>query len=832
MNSELISESMVIGVLVLFRVTWLLASAWLLNAGLRGRQPWISIALWRTTMVGVFAIVLVTPYIPGWGPRLTPGLTQVSHAVMPILGFPQIEDQFDKPIRKDVKDLRTAVGSQPSKSAGPPMPVARTITPESTTGSLGQTIVQLLLGGYLIVLTLSLSQLLLQYWRLKSMIRRAKPASGEIADLVDATARSMGQQRPIEVLISNDVSGPLTAGIVRQVIVFPADWWSSLSESQRQFVIAHECAHVSGHDAFWVLAARVMQILFWPHPLCWALPDAHRFACDVRCDQIASAQDTFGYSQLLARFALSLQSKAPSPLAMAMFGQSETIKRIRLIDRGVASGIPSRGKRILGMFAILLGVCVIGTVGVNPLRPNHFFGEDQDDAMNTIRVTVVDANQNPVVGAKVQIDGLRTRKERASAHSNRKRVTVKTNDQGVAEVSYPRYAYERMEVGEISLHINHPEFIHYRKEYSVDAPVTARLDAGRRVRLTAIDAGTNTRIKSQLFGLAPSNDGAVSWTMQKDDVLLSGPVSSEIQSLMLVARQEDQSLLFSDPIDLSKQPKGDCRIDDVPMHPAVKVKGQLDTNVPRPVVAGRIGMQIAISTADKPSHGTTIFWGDFAKINRDGTFEFSAVPRNQTIEAMAVCEGWVSCSASVDDILRRLPYVKDANQAESMRDSMVVAQQFEPETLAAITVAMERTATCEFQAVDVDGAPIAAAKIIMSPNGVWTPGGSNIVAQNFFRSEELLGFSEEDLEKHWAEKMRDRWKTYPFTATTDAKGHCLIHDLPGKRGQSFQMEHAEYELQAIEPIPFHRTWHVDLTPGDTYQAELTLQRKGKQVLGK
>jgi hypothetical protein len=58
----------------------------------------------------------------------------------------------------------------------------------------------------------------------------------------------------------------------------------------------------------------------------------------------------------------------------------------------------------------------------------------------------------------VLVDGLRTKKESASGYGNRLRTSGTTNDNGIANVKYPRYVLEEMETGHLILTVTHPEY--------------------------------------------------------------------------------------------------------------------------------------------------------------------------------------------------------------------------------------------------------------------------------------------------------------------------------------------------------------------------------------
>ena len=57
-------------VLILFRVTLLLAIAWSLHWMLRGKNPRWQVSLWRATIFGIAGIMLCSAWHRGWGPKL------------------------------------------------------------------------------------------------------------------------------------------------------------------------------------------------------------------------------------------------------------------------------------------------------------------------------------------------------------------------------------------------------------------------------------------------------------------------------------------------------------------------------------------------------------------------------------------------------------------------------------------------------------------------------------------------------------------------------------------------------------------------------------------
>ena len=61
----------------------------------------------------------------------------------------------------------------------------------------------------------------------------------------------------------------------------------TLRSDDLRAILAHELAHARNHDLAWNLAAHVASILLWFHPLAWRIRAAHAAACDAVCDAVA-----------------------------------------------------------------------------------------------------------------------------------------------------------------------------------------------------------------------------------------------------------------------------------------------------------------------------------------------------------------------------------------------------------------------------------------------------------------------------------------------------------------------------------------------------------------
>jgi beta-lactamase regulating signal transducer with metallopeptidase domain len=111
--------------------------------------------------------------------------------------------------------------------------------------------------------------------------------------------RRMGFKHGTALLTSNDLSSPISWGVMRPVIVLNDRAVEATGEAEA--IIAHELAHVARMDWAKLLLARVATALFWFNPLVWLLArEAHQLREEAADDAVLGADivDT-DYAQLL-----------------------------------------------------------------------------------------------------------------------------------------------------------------------------------------------------------------------------------------------------------------------------------------------------------------------------------------------------------------------------------------------------------------------------------------------------------------------------------------------------------------------------------------------------
>ena len=120
-----------------------------------------------------------------------------------------------------------------------------------------------------------------------------------------------------EVLLSNEISSPVTFGWRRPVILLPQRF-PELRESMRQAILCHERLHVERRDWLFTVAEELVRAVLWFHPAIWWLLGeiqlSREQAVDARVVQITRSRDPYVDALLEMAGARPELDLAPAPL--------------------------------------------------------------------------------------------------------------------------------------------------------------------------------------------------------------------------------------------------------------------------------------------------------------------------------------------------------------------------------------------------------------------------------------------------------------------------------------------------------------------------------------
>lgn len=208
--------------------------------------------------------------------------------------------------------------------------------------------------------------------RWQRVIRQHEADGGALRRRVVRLARRAGVRGDVRAAVTDRLASPATSGWMRPTILVPRDLVVRLSPPQLDWVLLHELAHVRRCDLVVAAVQRLIQIVWWWHPVAWianAEVARHR---EYACDDAASACMTRsnrrpGAKALFEVVATASGVPARTPaLAMLVDHKSHLRRRLmRLLDGRRPIG---RGTSFLGALGLVASAVAAFTVA-NAQKP-------------------------------------------------------------------------------------------------------------------------------------------------------------------------------------------------------------------------------------------------------------------------------------------------------------------------------------------------------------------------------------------------------------------------------------------------------------------------------
>jgi WD40 repeat protein/beta-lactamase regulating signal transducer with metallopeptidase domain len=209
-------------------------------------------------------------------------------------------------------------------------------------------------------------------------VSRLKASGDDIRDpfWLDTLKRwrwQVGLRRQVALRGSSLIRVPMTVGWRRPVILLPQPWAGAEDARQRDAVVLHELAHVQRADYLWLLVLRLVQAVYWIHPLTWLLEPLARSLRERACDELCVywMAGPAEYRRALLEIALALKQRRECQPGLAMVRSSRLGRRLRHIDgsAGTASALARRPVRLMLLAAGLITAVLLGAVELAPRAP-------------------------------------------------------------------------------------------------------------------------------------------------------------------------------------------------------------------------------------------------------------------------------------------------------------------------------------------------------------------------------------------------------------------------------------------------------------------------------
>lgn len=153
--------------------------------------------------------------------------------------------------------------------------------------------------------------------------------------------------------------GPAVVGVLRPVIVTPADFEARFDEEERRLVLAHERAHVAHGDPWINAVALAVQCLSWFNPFVHVGARLLRIDQELACDAAVLAHAEGArrrYAEAMLKTHVS--SAVPIGCAWPASDVSTFKERIAMLKRT----LPSRATMLLGAAAVVIATGTVAAV--------------------------------------------------------------------------------------------------------------------------------------------------------------------------------------------------------------------------------------------------------------------------------------------------------------------------------------------------------------------------------------------------------------------------------------------------------------------------------------
>lgn len=449
-------------------------------------------------------------------------------------------------------------------------------------------------------------------------------------------------------------------------------------------------------------------------------------------------------------------------------------------------------------------------------------------------IQVVDAAGKPVAGASVFVEGMRTKPGNFQsgwygwnhARSSVPHETVVTGPDGWAKLPYPKFVFEYIETGTLCLSVNHPDYVPARPERVVASappagapwrirlediwdrlrhkklvarPEPVELQKGAAILLTANQPASAK--DAPLFGQFSA--GLANTNQPYPGKVLATRLAAGRISYRAVCLETNGTIWFSE-VQAVPAAAGQTQECQVELLRGLRVRGQLDVTVPRPVNNGRVVAQVWPKGFKPESDPPT--WHTWAPVETNGSFYLGCLPAG-LLEITAYCDGYVSTNG------------------RPRETSLIYPQQCElGSNDASLTIGMEPTAQLEVLATDEQDKPLKDAIVALGPNIRYGDWYCTIFMSDCFQT---------------ADKLRPPSNSQPgsepyepkFYALTGTNGLAIISNLPPLILE-ITAEHQQYDLPVVDRGGGmkYRLANCALAPGQTNRLTLKMERKGKSPM--
>jgi beta-lactamase regulating signal transducer with metallopeptidase domain len=191
---------------------------------------------------------------------------------------------------------------------------------------------------------------------------RVALANASAAEESDVVALGRARERagvtnPVRLVRSTSITTPATVGLLRPIIVIPAN--TDLAGAELETILTHECAHIARRDNLLSVVESIAGSALWFHPLVWIARRVLDAAREEACDAVViSSGDADTYVTALGKVCVAIV--APRAAGISCIVSNTIQERMNNIMRFGTRRLLPHGTITTAVIA-LIAVATIGS---------------------------------------------------------------------------------------------------------------------------------------------------------------------------------------------------------------------------------------------------------------------------------------------------------------------------------------------------------------------------------------------------------------------------------------------------------------------------------------
>ena len=148
-------------------------------------------------------------------------------------------------------------------------------------GPVSLTIMQmtaLILGAVAVILVI---RFVATYFNQITICRQCVMQEATCEGVLQRICEQLNYHRRIMLVKSSEVDSPMCIGFRTSYIILPE---TEFSEKELEYIFTHEITHLKHHDLCYMMAANLLNCVFWWNPLTYVVRTELEYALEVRCD--------------------------------------------------------------------------------------------------------------------------------------------------------------------------------------------------------------------------------------------------------------------------------------------------------------------------------------------------------------------------------------------------------------------------------------------------------------------------------------------------------------------------------------------------------------------